>query len=741
MLRIALAVALLICGAVPARADPFSFTALLASVFTAALPAGVGTFTIFGVSVATILATVTITAIGVGLSLLLAKRPNAPKGEDGLIPVQQTVPFRAYGYGTVRIAGSIMYKEEVQYQYALVLALFGHKISSIEQIWLNDDPVTLSTIVLKYSGMFDGPLYGRVIALADGRYGNNSVYIDTRYGEDTEPYYKIVAYLDPTNWGSSYRGDGIASLMMACEPSVQKDFMNFFPYGAPIPTSVCNTALVYDPRDETQDVDDPTTWKFTKNVALCLLHFVCFSPYGFRRAYSVAILPVLEYWIRAADDCDEFVNKKVGTERRYQCGFYLTADQDKKVALQTFLAACDGWYCQRGNGTIVLDVGVYRAPVVELHDDQIIGYVIQSDAPNAIRINQSTARYTSPDNGYVQVETNPLIDTADQMTRPGPPRAATLDLNSVQSVGQASRLHKREYIRQQARTRGKIIVRWSALDCCYSRRVLVVSNTIPRLNGKVIEVRKPRILVAEQRCEFEFIQIGEEIDTYDPTTEESPPAVVPARTRSPTLVVPTGLTATAEQITDSAGNATIYIEAQWDQPTAIVQANWYSLRWQIDGSDSWNEQIFQDLTPTASRYTAKTGVVPPESLINVEVAQLGYNGTYSPYCTAVSVDTHIASVAPATPTNFVVTGGSGAIDLSCKNSNSPNFSAVQFYRSAVGAGFSLATPIGAKIYGAPNATSTYTDVVGPGSYDYYVVALNAYDVASTEAGPTTGTAT
>ncbi len=738
-----LAILALVGSAAPAHAEPV--TAIFTAIFTAALNAAgfysttlIG-FTITASQVASVIAAVTTTAIGIGLTMLLSKRPKPPAPEDAAGVIQQPIPFRQFAYGSVRTGGAVMLFERVDNRLCKVLALFGHRIHSFGQLYLNDDAVTMEA----GPATLTGPKKGYIVKGEGNRYVQPHVAIDTRYGLDTETAYEhvveVMAGDNPGIWGVGHRGDGIASLMMVLRKGSDKFFSGIFPFGAPQPSIVCETALLFDPRVSGHDPDDPDTWEYSRNCALAMLHFQCFSEFGYKRDYATAIVPVLDRWIQAADDCDEPVAKKTGgTEPRYQLGFQMTAEQDRKVAVGTILAACDGWLCHRGDGTVVMDVGVYREPIITLTDADIKGFRILTDQPSRQRINQSVARYTSIDNNYVSVETDPIIDTADQLLRPGPPRAATLDVLAVQSVGQASRLHKRETIRQRARRSGTLTLRWSALDACYARRVRIQSNMIPGLENAVIENRKPMISAMTQTCVIDFIQVGEEIDEYDPATDESSPAPVAGQPNSRELVPPTGVDARAIQITDGAGNSTIILEVEFDDlydgETNPPERD-YVVRWREDGADAYVETTYTDLTAVAGVYTVRVGVVPPETTLNVSVASISSRSNSEWSTPDINVDTTATGVAPSPPTAFTAVGFTGGVDLQATMPTSAGADSIQFYISASGLGFGLATPAGPRIYDVPGAVVSYSHAVLAGTYDFYAVALNSYGVPSTAVGP------
>jgi hypothetical protein len=730
---IAIIIAFGMCG--PANADPF-FTPIFISLFSAAGITGT-----VATAAATILGAIVTTAIGLGLALLFSPKP--PRPENGSIAVQQPIPYRIFGYGTARIAGAVVLKEEAAGNLAVVQVLNGHLVSAFQGLYLNDDLVNL----VSNSGASTGNLVGSIEQGADQRYWNVKVGISTRRGLTPETYYNYIAGLVPSIWGVDYRGDGCASLALNCLPVQQKDFQKTYPYGAPLPSVIEDQYIVFDPRDGTQSVSNPATWKFSRNSALCILHFECFSIYGPRRNYSTAILPVLAQWIQAANDCDDAMALKAGgTEPRYHLGGWITTEQDRKTARQTMLQTCDGWFVERGDGTIILSVGKYYAPTVTLTDDDIIGFFIQRDVASDDKINQATAKYCSPDCSYTTVETKPIVDAMDQAARPGPPRNAQLDLPWVQWTGQSSRLLKREMLRQQEKTRGKITLRLSGINACYERWILVNSNTVPRLNGVVIENRMPTISLATQSCEIEFIASGAYIDTYNPASDESPPSIIPQRPVTVGLPIPATVSVVPTQVDDMSGTISIYLVVSWNTP--LYNGNiWYLtdvVQWRIADTGGgipgpWTQQTFTDQVIASGRNTVATNNVPVGTVIDVQVFSVGTGASLSTGSSIVTVSTVAATTAPGVPTSLTATGGTGSAALSVKSPNSSNFSSVKFNRSTHGSPYNSSVLIAGPIYGSANSTFTYTDTVAPGTYDYWATAVNASGVASAPAGPATAT--
>jgi hypothetical protein len=711
--------ALIVMGA-PAHADPI-LTPIIATALTATLGEGAAALTIAGVSISQILAGVVVAGIGIAISLLTAPKP--PKPQNGIIPVQQTVPFRIYGYGRAAPPGAQMFKEEANGYLGYVVALNAHFVHRFVGLYLQDD---LVTITITSDGFLDGP----VSAMGDGRYGGGIITIQTRRGDNVGSAMNQITDHFPSEWPTSARGDGITALSMLCKPVEAKSFTQLFPYGAPAPRPIIEQYIVYDWRDPDQDLNNDATWRYSDNAVLCYAHFRCFSEFGSRKDFAEAILPRIDRWTEAANVCDESRPLKAGgTEPAYRVGGWMTTEQDRKACETTLRSCFDGWTCDLGDGTIDIEAGKYYAPTVTVTDSDILSWSVQRGVASKDRINKMTAKYTSPANTYLVVETDPLNDLDDQAKRDGPPRASQVDLTWVNWTGQASRLLKREFIRQKAARRGTLVLGLSGLNAAYVRRILIQSNTIPGLNNLVVEVTRQSMNIQAQTVTISFVSVGSEIDDYDPAADESTAPPVPTRSASLGPPIPANVNATPVESADGSVVLLVSCDVPVDTNGYNVTTLTYTVQYRLqdDGSGNpgpWIQQTSSAPTVSGGRVIVQTSPVPAGKLLDVEMGSTGGFNAQSGFSAPVTVNTATTGTAPASPTGFTAGGGSGSATLHCTNPNSPNFAGVQFYRSTHGLLFSTAVAVGPVIYGSANGNSDYTDTVGAGSYDYWVVALN-----------------
>jgi hypothetical protein len=540
----------------PAHADPI-LTPIITSLLVSAGAATTVTIGFATINIAAVLAGVVTTAIGIAAAYAFAPKPKTPTAENGSIAVQQPVAPRAWAYGRVRIGGAVVFKEVATSLY-VVQACFGHKCHDLVQWYLNDDAVEV-----------DGNGYVQPVSSGDARYysptGGVYVTLEYRKGLPFETVYGLHTAAFPDLWDAEHRGDGVASIAAYFINVVAAQFQARYPYGVPILTAVWDTAEVYDWRDSGQNINDVTTWKISVNPVVCLAHFECFNSFGPQRNFITSILPVLDQWTTEANHCDELVPvREGGSERRYTCNGWMTTEQDNRSARQTILSTCDGWMCERGDGTVIVRAGVFRDTGIVITDDDIVGWQIQTGLGDEDVVNAITATWTCPDTGFSSVETDSIEDTDDQIAR-GKRRTSRLDLTWAQSNGLASRLLKREFTRGREPVRGRLELRLSAMNALYERWALVSSNSIPKLGNLWIENRQPTINLLQGTCSIQFISSGPHVDDYDAATEESTPPTIPAKPATGPLPVPSNMDVAAEAVIVAAVPV-INLEVAWDAP-------------------------------------------------------------------------------------------------------------------------------------------------------------------------------
>lgn len=616
-----------------------------------------------------------------------------------------------------RIAPAFAFLEKKDNCTASVQAINDGRIDEdIAGIYLNDDVVTLGEDgrVITVNGSGGGPYMD---------HPNPRVVVQFRYGLSTETVYEPINSRWGDIWDEDHRGDGTASLAFLCFAPQAKFMREAFPVGKP-EISVAARAVCYDWRDESQDKDDPDTWAWSANPVVWLVHLEWFR---WGMDWERCIEPVLGALSGEADYCDGPVSLDGGgTEPRYRCAGGYRDNEDRDSIRKKILATMDGYRTMDGRGRLVVQAGRYVEPTVTLTERDIVSFSWQSGVKTEDSADSLNVSFTSPAANYVQVECDPWVINEE---------GSIVDdfyAEWTPSFTQARRLAKRAAARINVQSSGSFVTNVGGLRAWGQRYVRIQIADDPDLDDIVVELPEGIEMSGVDGFSFSAQLISSSIDAWNPATEEGNDPGAPAVEAYAPLAAPEITSVTP--IYDVLG-ARIEIEAEGPDREDLT----WSYRWRVDGDTAWTE--FTDSSVTGGTVTILTGAVPADEAIEVEVS---YRTTAaSPWSDTESVATSSSGIAPASPTGFTASGGTGSITATWTNPNSANLAGTRLWRGTVGSPFSVGTytSIG-SLYSGLGVTHNPT-ITGqtPGSYDIYVTAENASGTKSPEVGPQTITVT
>jgi len=195
-------------------------------------------------------------ALSFASSLLGPKVPKAQNtsGYDlsGVAPAAD----HAIVYGRQKVGGVIVFKETTRdnKDLQLIIALAGHEIESVEEVYLNDEQITLAALS-------DGV---QRTATAPEQY-QDKVYVTAHLGSDDQSVDTNLSS-ESAKWDSTHRMQGIAYLYIKLEFD-----QDSFPQGEPSISAVVKGKKVYNPNTAV------TEW--TDNAAYILRDYLM-SDYG-----------------------------------------------------------------------------------------------------------------------------------------------------------------------------------------------------------------------------------------------------------------------------------------------------------------------------------------------------------------------------------------------------------------------------------------------------------------------------
>lgn len=329
-----------------------------------------------------------IAVIGLSMAtsrLLAPKMPSLSDLSGREEMTRNPISPRQIIYGQCKVSGPVVFlaTSGAKNQFLhIVVALAGHQVEEIGDVYFNDD--------LVLSGSGDG--YGSGIfsaCLIHKKLGTASQTVDTTLNSDF-----------PTDWDSSHRLRGIAYIYAKLTYDA-----NVFPGGIPNISAIVKGKLCYNPTGGAT--------AYTANPALCLRDYLTDTDLGLGMTSAevddVAVAA-------AATICDEAVNHlPSGTEARYTCnGMVLTSSTPDSIIGQ-ILSSMGGTIAYSG-GKVVPLAGAYRSPAITLDETHLAGGIsVQTRMSARDRINGVKGTYVSSANQW-QPADFPSVTSATYVT-------------------------------------------------------------------------------------------------------------------------------------------------------------------------------------------------------------------------------------------------------------------------------------------------------------------------------------
>jgi hypothetical protein len=370
-----------------------------------------------------------------------------PRGDPQItsFTIKQPLPQRMRAYGTVKMAGALFYEDAIpiQFQPLIIGVIFCEgPVSAIRTYYLND-----ATSGISGQTGVNGALPWSTLVSVDGRPGT-----------DTQTVNGLMA--TQRGW-STQRLLGLCYAVMLCAQPIRpdKNFQFFFPNGVPTLRAFIDSSLVYDARDGTQNWNNNSTWKFSRNPAWIIMDYLTITrtdangkniPRGMglpKSRMNVASFTAF------ANMCDERVisgftiNQIDGSvsdtdrqEPRYCCDGAYSMDEDPPAVLNRMLATCDATLFTMADGTIGIRGGRFETPTVVITDEMIIFSDLSQGNGKFEKFNQIKINSVATNLDFQLVEGTPWEDLEDQDANGV--LSEELSLPYVLSYSQARRLAK-----------------------------------------------------------------------------------------------------------------------------------------------------------------------------------------------------------------------------------------------------------------------------------------------------------
>jgi hypothetical protein len=437
---------------------------------------------------------------GVGKALADSSGSGISNAQNLTTNLRSPISPRRVIYGQRRVGGTLVYAQSrdaagTDKQLNLIIALAGHEVQEIGDIWLDDKVVPLDGSGNATSAPYkitppDIPVHGEsgtvgtipyavTLAHSLGQIQSVSVYDSSTdsytvpaytvsgsvvtftsaadqgrvwqvtYEEAvaTESYARIKKYLGTGSqtadadlisvsdgkWTSAHRLRGIAYVYAAL-----KSNREVFPNGIPNITAVVKGKKVYDPRTAT------TAW--SQNPALILADYLCDAKYGLGCVYADEIDETA--LIAAANVCDESVALAAGgTESRYRCDLAFDSTARPSEVIQQILTSMAGT-CVYVGGKWRIQAGAYVAPTVTLTESDLRGPVrIQSRVSRRDQFNAVRGTFVSVADNWQPTDFPAIVSSTFKAEDNGETVYKDIELTATLSATAAQRLAKIDLLR------------------------------------------------------------------------------------------------------------------------------------------------------------------------------------------------------------------------------------------------------------------------------------------------------
>lgn len=327
--------------------------------------------------------------------------------------------------GSVLKAGSVFFSQIRGPYYYVGLVLAAHQTDGIDEFRIGTKVVPLDS-----SG---NPVQAPFLAG-----GIQYLKVSFRGGSDTQELDPILAADFPT-LDRSFRQRGLTTVVVKMYFGTdQTTHDTVWGQGDPQILVRLRGAKVYDPRDPSQVLADPTTWKYSRNAVLTFAWWLTHTDGG-RVNWSEINIP---YLMRAADVCDRKVARADGTlESSYTTDGVITSSADPASAFQDFLTTMLGEMTTI-DGQYAFIAGGRRDPERTITEFSSRGALDASAGPPwRDKINTVRTSFIAADRAY-QVATGPVYTNPYYYAQDGSEKSVTISLPFVTSYTHVMRIAK-----------------------------------------------------------------------------------------------------------------------------------------------------------------------------------------------------------------------------------------------------------------------------------------------------------
>lgn len=549
LISLIVALGVLVGTTAPAAADPITLigTAIASVLTSTGVAAAVG-LTATSIITLTAASNFIAAALLTGAAFLFASSGGAridPGKAKETLTTAETSELRVVG--RARIGGAVAFgSTNLTQRYRLLLQ--ARLLDAYEDFFVGGFEVILDGS--------NGDVLSRPYRIASTNY----IRVLTDLGDVNKAAWSDLVTAFPALITSNHRARGIAqALVRYTSPGLSNaNYLKLYQSGIPQLECVVRGEPVYDPREGGQDPDDPSTWAWSDNGVLCVLHVaVQFQARGYL-AFDLAQIA------DAADDADAVVNTLTATEVRSRCWGVWPSEGARGDTLAQILQST-------GTELYTTDDGLLGIRLIDDDADaevsfgarHIISYNWRAGPEGVERPNRLRLKYYSPERRYELAEVDLTgfdwaihqdeIDTAGE-------QILDIELPFCPSASQAQRIARRLYATARA-DRGVIVTNMAGMAAWGCKVIDIEIDDLETTFRSLIS--PPRCRDGDGTVEIPFI-VQPALATWDPSTMEAPaPVEVPEIVYAGASDAPTTPSGTAVVVTYPNASKETRVVAGW----------------------------------------------------------------------------------------------------------------------------------------------------------------------------------
>lgn len=644
-------------------------------------------------------------------SLLAPKQNPQQPSIVRIVNTRQPISYFEFAYGVVRKGGPIAFwKAKGGRRYYDVL-LAAHEINRIVTHQFDERQVEINE---------DGWAYSPP-------YGNGSPTHDGWQHAKVEPYLGAPGQSAPAHLAANFpqitaahNFDGLAHVALSVRNVAQEAFSQMYPTGRePVYTAVLEGKKVYDPRDPTQDANEPSTHKFSSNAALIIADW-CVSPDGLGKAVDWDAVAI------EADAADVVVLDRSGNPQpKWRLAGTYTANDPRDQVRANMCVACDAFTFENADGSVGFNVGRWIEPTVTFSDSDILSIRISEgqDGPNVA--NAMVVEYTEAEYGYREAAAAPYVIAAPAETYTEDSLSTYWVPNHLQAVMIEKRLLKasraKYKISMQLKYEGRRLRGQRTFNLAFTEGGITHAFEVDKFTRGDDGITWQVDAHSVEPADFEFNAVVEE-------------PLKPARIGfevDDSLPAPQNVSASVVHV---AGSVAIRVEFDPLPRDSLMS----QMRYRKVGG-GWTT-----ISVPIGQYHQNIVGVEDNATYDIQVRSITATGNASKWVPNSGGNEDMPTLSinvvadPTPPVALVTPGavdGTGQFSANFGTTNDSHLAAVAIYRTASGAPLNRGTDLASRPAVAPGVSYSVPITVPAGTYDIYMEPVNLSLVAGPLAGP------